>query len=252
MQQATGTLGLDEVVETIVHELVSARRIAHEVFVNLPMLYPSGASVTVKITATLDGYRVSDGGFAYREIKSIGAERSFAATVTQIAETYDLSRTSRSVFADVQPNELFRAVCDVGAASWQIADRIDANAPEESEQAIEDYVRERLTHIFGAPQVEAQSPKLVGASTSEWEVTAIVRQQDRSTVFQAVAPHANSIYRTNSAFDDLAALDHAPRLVAVVRNRAALGSRLLLLSRTGRVIEDQQPDDVYVRATATA
>jgi hypothetical protein len=246
--QEAATLGMDEVIETTVRELVSARRVAHEAFISLPLLYPSGTSVTVKVTPTPDGYRVSDGGFAYREIEAIGATRSFAGTVTQIAEANDLRRNSRTVFTEADAGSLFRAVCDVGAASWQITDRVYSRLSEDTEEEVEEYVRARLTQIFGAPSV--QSAKLTGASTSEWDVTAIVKQGGKSTVFQAVLPYANSIYRTNSAFDDLAALDDPPGLVAVVRNKAALGSRLALLSRTGRVIEDQQPDAVYLRAAA--
>jgi hypothetical protein len=249
--QKTLTLNFDALIESVARDLVSIQHVEQDAFIGLPLLYPSGSPVTIRIVrASDDNYQVSDNGFAYREIESVGAERSFPGTASQITDAYDLRRNSRAVFTYVGAGALLRAVCDVGASSWQIADRIYANISEDGEQDIEDYVRDRLTHIFGATHVESQSPKLVGASTSEWDVTAIVRREDRSIVFQAVAAHANSIYRTNSAFDDLAALERAPGLVAVVRNRAALGSRLSLLSRTGRIIEDQQPDDVYMRAAA--
>jgi hypothetical protein len=36
----------------------------------------------------------------------------------------------------------------------------------------------------------------------------------------------------------------------VVRDKAAMGSKLALLAQAGRVIEGEQPDDVYLRAVA--
>jgi hypothetical protein len=242
------TLGLEEIVETMVHELVTVQRVVNDAFINLPFIYPSGASVTVKVTPHRGFYRVSDAGFAFREIEAIGAERSFPGVASPIITASDLKRDASVLFADVDKDCLFRAICDVGMASWQIADRIYARASEESDDDVEEYLRTRLEHIFGAAHVHPG--KMVGASTSEWDVTAIVERGGKSTVFQAVAPHANSVYRTNSAFHDLAALDNAPKLVAVVRDKTALGARLALLAQAGRIIEDKQPDDVYERAAA--
>ena len=81
-------------------------------------------------------------------------------------------------------------------------------------------------------------------------MTAVVTFMASTTAFQAVGNHANSVFRTDAAFDDLAALDVPPKLVAVVKDKKALGTRLALLDRAGRVIDEEQPDDVYRRAAA--
>ena len=124
--ERTATLDVQDVVETLVHELVSVRRVVNDALINLPLLYPSGASVTVKVTLNGEMYRVSDAGFAFREIESIGAERSFSGVSAPIILANDLKRDSATIFADVDKESLFRAICDVGSASWQIADRIYA------------------------------------------------------------------------------------------------------------------------------
>jgi hypothetical protein len=245
--EANRVLGLDETVEMMVHELVSVQRIASDAVINMPLLYPSGASVTVRVTPAGDVYHISDGGFAYREVEAVGADRSFAQVASAIVTLNELKRNSRAIFTDADRPTLFRAICDVAAASWQVVDRIYSRLPDETDEEIEEYLRERLAHIFGAQKV--QPAKLIGASTSEWDVTAVVKQDGESTVFQAVAAHPNSIFRTSTAFHDLAALDHAPKLVAVVKDRKALGSRLGLLS-PGRIIEGTQSDAVYLRAAA--
>jgi len=68
-------------------------------------------------------------------------------------------------------------------------------------------------------------------------------------VFQAVSPYANSIYKASTAFRDLGALDHPPKLIAVVRDKLALGNKLALLA-PGRVIEQQQGDDLFQKVAA--
>src|SRR3546814_11423671 len=49
-------------------------------YINMPLLYPDGSCVTLRIDRLSDRFRVSDNGFAYREIEDLGAERSFAGT----------------------------------------------------------------------------------------------------------------------------------------------------------------------------
>ena len=81
-------------------------------------------------------------------------------------------------------------------------------------------------------------------------MSAVVTAGEHKAVFHAVGDHANSVYRTNTAFHDLGALDDPPALVAVVNDRKALGPKLGLLAQAGHVIESEQPDDVYRRAAA--
>jgi hypothetical protein len=240
-----------EAAEAAAAELVYVRRHGGSSFINLPIIYPDGSFVTLKLDQSGSGIRVSDNGFAYRELEAIGAGRSFAKTASAIAEPLELLTDRRSVYADVSEEQLVRAICDVGLASWQIADRIYARAAEEDEAEIEDHLRTRLTKVFGNKLKAADQNKIKGASTSEWEVSAIVDQDGKQTVFHAVSNHANSVFRTSAAFHDLLALqDLAPNVVAVVRSKAALGPRFGILAQAGAVIEEDQPDEVYRRAAA--
>ncbi len=239
-----------EAAEAAVAELVSVRRSGGSSFVSLPILYPDGSFVTLKLDQAAQGIRVSDNGFAYRELEAIGTARSFAKTASTVAEALQLVADRRTVYVDVPVEQLVRAICDVGIASWQIADRVYARAAEEDEAEIEDYLRERLTKVFGKALKEVDQNKIKGASTNEWEVSAIVERTGKLTIFHAVSNHANSVFRTSAAFHDLHALEKPPGLVAVVRSKSALGPKLGLLSQIGRVIEEEQPDPVYLRAAA--
>lgn len=239
-----------EVVKGVLPDLVSARHWRDSSFVNLPLLYPGGDSVTVKVDRAEGGhYRVSDSGFAYREAESIGAQISFGRVLTNVVEAESLQRTSRTVYVEVPSDQLFRAICDVGAASWRVAEKVYSLAPEGDEAENEDYVRERVIEAFGPHRIEPTN-EIVGLSTNKWEVTAIVKSDGAATVFQAVGIHPNTIYRTSTEFHDLAGLPKPPKLVAVVRNKKALGVRYALLSQAGHVIQEDQPDDAYLRAAA--
>ena len=232
-------------IEAVGKQLVSFQHWDDTSLLRLPLVYPSGSAVAVKITNTSrDVFMVSDLGFAYRELESYGVQRSFAGTADAVLAGWAVSRNARVVFAEVHEDELSQGIIDVARASWQIVDRIDARIREDAEVEIQEYVTVRLLDIFGKPAVSAEAT-LIGASTSPWEIMALVTIGDKKTAFQAVSAHPNSIYRTNAAFDDIAALDESPNLVAVVENKLLLGPKLTLLARQSAVIESAQSDAIY-------
>lgn len=237
------------IADAVVHDLLNVRHWGDSSFVNLPIAYASGTFVTVKLDRVRKGVRVSDGGFAYRELESLGAERSFHRTAASAAESEGLSVSARSIFVDVPRECLVRAICDVSIATWSVVDNVYARVTEQEEYDIENMLCERLVAVFGDRHVSA-APKIVGSSSSEWKMSAVVDADDHKAVFHAVGDHANSVYRTKAAFHDLGALDDPPILVAVVHDCKALGPKLGLLAQAGRVIEGGQPDDVYRRAAA--
>jgi hypothetical protein len=134
-------------------------------------------------------------------------------------------------------------------ASWQIADGIYGRVSEQEEREIEEHLSERLISVFGKLSVET-GEKIQGSSLNEWEVSAIVKTPQRVAVFHAVSNHMNAIFKTSTAFHDLAGLEKPPALVSVVKSKPALGKKLGLLSQAGHVIEDGQPDEAYQRAAA--
>jgi hypothetical protein len=239
----------ESAIEATASELVHRRKVAGSHFINLPLLYPDGSSVTVRIDRVIEGLRVSDNGFAYREIEALGAESSFKNTARNIVEEIGVQVNRRMIYAEATPDTLYRAISDVATASWRIASQVAKRVSEQEEAEIEEQLTARLASIFGRDHVRAEK-KLTGASSSEWEVSAVVSLEGRIAAFQAVGDRPISIYRTATAFHDLASLEKPPILIAVVRSKKALGSRLGLLSQAGRVIEERQSDDVFRRAAA--
>ena len=236
-------------VEAAVQGLVRTRHWGQTAYVSLPLIFPGGSMATLRVTPAAGGFRIDDGGFAYRELEAIGSERSFARTAAKIAEREDLDVNRRVIYVTVDEEGLSRALCDVAMASHAVAEQVYRKLAEHEEEEIEDYLQERLSAIFGQGSLHA-SHTIKGFSTIDWDVSAVLSVNSHTAVFQAVGGHANSIYRTRAAFGDLAELPSPPRLVAVVKDKEALGPKLTLLSQTGRVIESTQADDVYLRAAA--
>lgn len=80
--QLDTSTNVSEVAERAAAELVRVSHWGQCSYVTLPLMMPSGTAATVRISASDGGYRVDDGGFAFRELEAIGAERSFPKAIT--------------------------------------------------------------------------------------------------------------------------------------------------------------------------
>lgn len=236
-------------VEAAARGMVAVRHWGDVSFVSLPLFGPDNSPVTVRVTRDMTGFRVDDAGATHRELDRFGMGRSFSSTAPRVAARDDLSVIDKVIVGYADENDLERAIADVGLAAWSVADRVYAGVEDAGEEHLEDSLRERLVRVFGASSLDERQ-KISGSSSTEWEVAAVLRVEDHLAVFQAVSDHANSIYRASAAFHDLAALPIAPSLVAVVKSKEDLGSKLGILSQVARVIEEDQSDDVFRRAVA--
>jgi hypothetical protein len=238
---------LSQISAAIAPKLVSVRDWGDASFVSLPIIYPSGSFVTVRLTyahGTL--IRVSDAGFAFREAESFGATRSFANTARAVAEGFGVDVGKRSIYVEVPPEEVERAIFDVSAASNAVAERIVSGVAGEGEAAISDALHEKLESLF--PKHVEHEGKVVGASSIEWDVTAVARLDGHLAVFQAVPNYPVSVFKASTAFHDLAALDNPPSLISVVSSKSQMGKNYSILAQAGRVIEIGQQDLEFRRA----
>lgn len=238
---------VERIVRSTAHDLVRLERINGAFFLNLPLLYPDGSFVTVRIDQMPQGIRVSDAGFAYREAEDVDAGRSFKRTANKVAEVTGVSVGAKTLSLEVPIYDLHRAILDVAETSWRVADHICQKVFDEDEDELSEALSERLIGLFGAPNVS--HVPITGASNNEWLVSATVAYQGHKVIFQAVGEHANSVYKASTAFRDIANLAHPPRLVAVVKSKEAMGPKLSLLA-PARVVEEAQPDDLFRKAAA--
>lgn len=239
---------VDAAVRRAVQELASTRQWGSANFVSLPMFGPDGSPVTVRVTGDTAGFRVDDAGLTYRDLKRLGLERGFSKAGSRIGERLEVTVADQMVSTAASADDLARAISDVGLTTWQILEHVYSRLGDVDEDELEEGLRERLAQLPNARLDESKA--IAGGSTTVWQVSAIVHFGGRDAVFQAVGDHAQSIYRASAAFHDLAQLPDPPRLVSVVKSKAALGPRLGILSQAGRVIEQGQDNAVYMRAAA--
>lgn len=241
---------ISEIAASIAPNLVSWRDWNDASFINLPLVYPSGSFVTVRLTYGPGGsIRVSDYGFAYREADSFGATRSFPITARAVAADFDVEVDRRSLFVDVSgPQEVERAIFDVSAASHATAKKIVSGVAFNGEAAIVDSLHAKLDRIF--PSAVEHDGKVTGASSTEWEVTAVAKLSGHAAVFLAVSNYPVAVFKASTAFHDLAALENPPTLVSVVASKSEMGKNYSILAQAGRVIEIEQADEIFIRAAA--
>lgn len=237
-----------EVVMSASNDLVRAQEIGESIYINLPLLYPDGSFVTVRLDRIAGGALVSDAGFAYREAEDVGSARSFRRTANKFAEDYGVFVGDKLISTKSSLDEIERAICDVATVSWRVATTISDKAFEEDDAELSDELALRLKSVFGADKV-VEGERIAGQSTTEWPVSAVVTLDGHRTVFQAVSQHPNSVYRASTAFRDLAAAQRKLNLISFVRSKAALGSKLSLLAPS-KVVEETQPDELIRKAAS--
>ncbi|MFV0408999.1 MAG: hypothetical protein ACK5LJ_04650 [Paracoccus sp. (in: a-proteobacteria)] len=81
-------------------------------------------------------------------------------------------------------------------------------------------LKARLDQIF--PANVSYEDKIYGASSTDWDVSAIASLNGHKAVFQAISKYPVSVYKASTAFHDLAALDTPPSLIAVVHSKQEL------------------------------
>jgi len=236
-------------VEEAVADLVRVSGWGDYAYVNLPVFMPSGAPATVRVCMMPDGFEVDDGGYAYRELEAVGAERSFPKEAAKAAVAEELETDRRRIWVNAPSCELTRAICDVGLASRNVVAAVYDRLSEADAVEIENYLQERLFRVFGAEKVRPNE-EITGSSSKTWEFSGVVHLDSGLVVFQAVSKHANSVNKASTAFHDLRELPNPPVRVAVVKDKAELGVNLNILSQAGRVIQSDQADDVYRLAAA--
>lgn len=240
---------LREAVEVAAKGLVRVREIGNECLVSVPSFYPSGAGMVVSITEEGDGFRVSDLGFGYRESKMVGAEAVFVRRARKAADKMGLQFLDRSFSAFATTEQLTATITDISSISTETTHQAVARLQNEGESDVASHLVEKLTSLFGAPNVES-IPNFRGASSREWDITAFVKKGENTAAFKAVGNHAMSVYYAHAALNDIALLANAPKTISVVKNIHEMGNLYNILAQVGDVIEEDASNEVFKMALA--
>ncbi len=242
----------DAAVREAVSNLIRTSAWENAYLVSVPLVYPSGTVVGVKITPTRGAYIVSDAGLGWSEAESYEAQRSFGSHAGRIKDEVGVEYTSDHTFRMFATQAaLTSAIRRVSYASHQAAVKAFNSIPEAGEQEIGAALFQRLTETFGADSVSGFM-KLSGASNIEWSFAAEVRQGFRRILFDVVSPQWASVVTAKSKFSDVRHLGPNTVPVAVVDDIEAMGKWLSLISQEAEVIEDNIAGPELRRVVAEA
>jgi hypothetical protein len=219
-------------------------------FVKVPIVYPSGSGVVIQVRAVGSTFFVTDFGAGYDEAEMMGAATLFARHAKRVAETSGVGFDSHSFFVmEVTEPQLPSAIVTIANCSREAvtitAHRLNQQHREDDAEELYD----RLRRIFPQRAV-AKKAEIRGDSTTQWEVDALVKWQDRSAVFEAVVNHHSSISAANMKFGDLAKVQSPPIIVGVVRRKAEFKTYLSILSRNATILEKSTSDSTFEKAAA--
>jgi hypothetical protein len=230
-------------IEAVVMELVHAEFRGGNVFIRTPVLYPSGATVVVRVDDAGKTFFVTDMGAGYQEADMMGASLIYARHARAIAESAGIRFDNEAFFViEASREQLPGAIATVANCSQEAVGLAAYKLSERRASDVAELLYDRLVRIFTLPKV-AKNASIIGASNTEYNVAALVTLDKRPAVFEAVANHPASIVFANSKFHDFALLERPPVSIAVVRKKKELGTYHNLLAQVAHVIETDVSDE---------
>ncbi|WP_342151106.1 hypothetical protein [Methylorubrum sp. SB2] len=218
----------------------------------VPVLYPSGAMVSVTVSGGPDRFLVTDGGGAAREAETMGAAASFARQGRRAADRLGIRLDDNlELFeADATGETLPGLIALVAEASRLAAQLTSDQLAERLDREASGTLARRLSALFGEA-FERDRHEIVGASSRAWRFDALVRGRDGLMAFNAVTPAATSVASAYLKFDDVRRIENAPTPVAVLIRREAFSNEsLVMLGRTARIFDAAEPDSELLRLAA--
>lgn len=229
-------------------QLVGADHTQQRSLIWLPIIYPSGSLLGVRLTNGGDTYALSDMALSYEESRNVRAQRAFNRHAPLVAEAAGVAFEQRSfLLRGIRAEQLPGAVialanCAHSAVTLAVHKQAAADAREAEQRLFE-----RLVRMFGHAE---QHRTVTGASGTPWDVDAVVKVGDREILFEAVGSAKQSIYATVAKYHDIARLPYPPLRIASVNHREELGSMLGVLSQAANVIESDTPDSTIRQLVA--
>jgi hypothetical protein len=239
-------------VEAAALQLVTVDVRSTGAFIRTPLLYPSGATVVVRVEPLNGHFFVSDIGLGYQEAELMGTTTSFTRHARLIADESGIRFDSHAFFVATATSEQLSGVvatvanCSHEAVAYAAFRLFDRKVADEAEVLFE-----RLARVFSSDSIQ-RNAELRGASQTEWSVASVVRIGSHVTVFEPVLNHRNSVASVATKFHDIALLENAPERVAVVRKKDDLGTLLGVLAQAGSVINRDAPDSTLRRLARAA
>lgn len=236
---ALGRPRLSTVAEEVAAKLMRAKDLSDGVRLTVPVLYPSGAMVAVRIVGGPDRYLVTDDGGAAQEADMIGAAgKLFSRHGSRAAEKSGVKFNSHEIFFPQAASEMLPSIVAIVAEASRFAVQLTSDSvAERLDRQTALSVADRIRDAFGREAVEERA-EVVGASERAWRYAAIARVSGRVVAFEAVSPAPASVAAAYLKFDDVRRVAGAPQQVAcLIRRQAFSNENIVMLNRTAKLYD---------------
>ncbi|MFG1317561.1 hypothetical protein [Xanthobacter autotrophicus] len=244
-------LDLSAIADRIASDLVRVRLTPNGVRLTTPVLFPSGAHVSLVIHGGPSHFIVTDDGAASYEAELMGASGIFLRAARDVSQKTGVRFNDHELFEiDAPADRLPGFIAIVADAARMAVEQSALKLAEHIETEARQSIADRLISIFGKLAV-AHDAKIMGASQHTWKFDAAVNCGDRMVLFALTTPSANSVASSFVKLDDVRRLDPPPRNVAVLTKRAAFKpDQITILNRAAKLISADDPDADYRKLVA--
>lgn len=239
-------------VNEVAKQLVSTEHRQGMSFVSVPLTYPSGAGVVVRVADAYPDFFVSDYGVGFEEAEMMGGSTIFSRQAPNIAKNSGVGYDQRAFFVmKASRDQLPGAIVAVANCSLEAVTMTAFKLAEKKHAEDAEFLYNKLVSVFDKSAVARDVP-ILGHSNTEWHVSTFVKRSGRSAIFEPVSKHHTSVFAAATKFHDISLNKNAPRLVSVVKSKADFDTYLGILSQSSSVIETGASSDVFRRIAEAA
>ena len=221
--------------------------------INVPVTYPSGASVVVEVEQNADQVWVSDMGMGLVEAEMMAAQESYERRARAKAEEFGVLYDNSAMFVLWAPmGRLEAAVVCVANASAQASSDAVRHAAEAQSHKQSAVVYERIKDVFGEQSV-SRSVKVYGKRAS-WEAQNVVHfLKAHRAIFEPMTMDSNSISTKFLMFSDLRESDSEHySLNVVIDDMEQLDARAKMVGDVANIVRLNAPDRDFRQHGAAA
>lgn len=223
-------------VDEAIRRLISAEHFQAGSLITMPVLYPSGSSVVLEITRQQNRCFVSDRGSGHQEAEMMGVLRGYTREAERIAVEAGVRFDGRDMFiAEVEFDNLAAAMEVVANCSQTAVAMCALRASEREVRDARELLFYRLQEVYPNREV-IRDATVMGASSHQWKMAAMVKSDARAAVFEAVVNNHISVVGAAAKFHDLARLEVSPRRIAVIAPKGGIGDFYGVISPAADVV----------------
>jgi hypothetical protein len=241
-----------QVAEEVARNLAVALHTPEGSFIRTPLLYPSGATVIVRLHVAGERFLVTDLGDGYHEAEMMGTMSIYLRQAPLIAKRAGIEFDQYAFFVlDAERDQLVGAVMAVANCALEAVHLSALKLSERRFAEASERLYTRLVRVFSADRVQRDA-QIIGASNRRWQVASLVHANSGVAIFEPVAPNHISVVSATAKFHDLARLENSPARVAVVRDKRGYGDYINLLSQAAQVVDEGVSDETFIRLAKAA